>query len=283
MVRASGDRRLVDHASRVDPDRALAGLSGRDALDPVRELREAAIELRSGRVGPQARARFAERLAALDDERLAEMARAFTHWFHPVNAAEEVQRVRRLRRHDRDDPPRHSLAAAVRALVDAGQSTSEVRAQLARLFVIPVLTAHPTEARRGTVRGHVTDVRRDLDERAPRGRASRTRCARRSTRPCSRCRAPRSRAPPSPRRPGIPGWFGLGSALRALIAAAPAGGRRRRGTAASACSARCSRPAAASLRACRRRLEAASIVGTGDGRAPTGVGAWPRCAPERNS
>ena len=80
-----------------------------------------------------------------------------------MNAAEEVQRVRLLRRYDREHPARNSLSDALREMVGAGLGVDEVRAQLARLFVMPVLTAHPTEARRRTVRDHVAEVGLLLD------------------------------------------------------------------------------------------------------------------------
>jgi phosphoenolpyruvate carboxylase len=158
--------------SRVDADIELLGaaldeatseLSGVATLARVRALREAAIELRRPDAAKDARERFAASIARLDDEALAEVARAVTHWFHLVNAAEEVQRVRLLRRYDRAHPARHSLADALSTLVDAGLDATQVRAQLERLFVMPVLTAHPTESRRRTVRDHVAEIGRLLD------------------------------------------------------------------------------------------------------------------------
>jgi len=170
-------------ATRVDADielltEALDGsireLSGDATLGLVRELRGAAIALRAGE--HETRASFSARFAALDDAELADVARAVTAWFHLVNAAEEVQRVRLLRRYDRERPARHSLADALGALTAAGLDAREVRAQLARLFVMPVLTAHPTEARRRTLRDHVSEIVSRLDqlERRPGPRESET-------------------------------------------------------------------------------------------------------------
>ena len=85
--------------------------------------------------------------------------------------------MRLLRRYDRAHPARHSLADALATLVAApGSAPTQVRAQLARLFVMPVLTAHPTEARRRTVRDHVAEIGRLLEalEREP-GLAARPR------------------------------------------------------------------------------------------------------------
>src|SRR5262245_21682248 len=80
-------------------DEAVRELSGERALDLVRELREAAIKLRKGQL-PGGREHFAQTIAELSLDDLGQIARAFTQWFHLVNAAEEHHRVRMLRRHD---------------------------------------------------------------------------------------------------------------------------------------------------------------------------------------
>jgi phosphoenolpyruvate carboxylase len=144
-------------------DAATCELSGAETLARVRQLRDAALELRRAGAPRDARARFAAAIAAQGTEALAEVARATTHWFHLVNAAEEVQRVRLLRRYDRERPARNSLSDALREMAEAGLDASEVREQLSRLFVMPVLTAHPTESRRRTVRDHVAGVGLLLD------------------------------------------------------------------------------------------------------------------------
>jgi phosphoenolpyruvate carboxylase len=143
-------------------DRAIRELSGKEALAIVRELRESATAMRESH-RPEEREAFARRIAALDLAQLTNVARAFTQWFHLTNAAEEHHRVRMLRRYDRDRPPPDSLAMALQRMASQGLSGGEVREQLGRLFVMPVLTAHPTEARRRTLRDHVTEIKRLLD------------------------------------------------------------------------------------------------------------------------
>jgi phosphoenolpyruvate carboxylase len=143
-------------------DRAIAELSGPRALALVRELRAAAIHMRAGKLAG-GRERFHQLVADLELDDLGQVARAFTQWFHLVNAAEEQHRVRLLRRHGRADPPEDSLARAVETMVREGMDADTVLAQVQRLFVMPVLTAHPTEARRRTLRDHVNEVKRLLD------------------------------------------------------------------------------------------------------------------------
>ena len=80
------------------------------------------------------------------------VAKAFTIYFHLTNLAEERHRVRTLRgQADLSPglgPRRESLAAAV---AEFTTEPDQLRELLARLRVQPVLTAHPTEARRRAV------------------------------------------------------------------------------------------------------------------------------------
>lgn len=145
-------------------DAAVAELSGTALLELVRALRADAIALRKGELAG-GRERFHQRIATLSVRELEDVARVFTQWFHLVNAAEEQHRLRLLRRHGRDDPPQDSLAWALGEMARSGMSVETLRAHLERLFIMPVLTAHPTEARRRTVRNHVAEVKRLLDAR----------------------------------------------------------------------------------------------------------------------
>jgi phosphoenolpyruvate carboxylase len=125
--------------------------SGDAALELVRGLEQDAVRLRGGQL-EGGRERFAARIAELDLDSLELVGRAFTLLFHLFNAAEEQHRIRVLRRRDRQDTPADgSLVAACAEMARAGVEPDEVRSLLGRLFVMPVLTAHPTEARRRTV------------------------------------------------------------------------------------------------------------------------------------
>jgi phosphoenolpyruvate carboxylase len=94
---------------------------------------------------------------ALEDRSLDELlavARAFTAYFLLINLAEEKQRVRVLRRRERTSSEQglhESIAEAVRRLRRSGMGRNDLDALVHRLLLRPVLTAHPTEARRRTV------------------------------------------------------------------------------------------------------------------------------------
>ena len=125
--------------------------SGPDGLALIEGIERDAIRLRAGQL-EGGRDRFAGRFGELDLGSLERIGRAFTLLFHLFNAAEEQHRIRVLRRRDRaGDPADGSLAAACAEMARAGVTADEVRGLLERLFVMPVLTAHPTEARRRTV------------------------------------------------------------------------------------------------------------------------------------
>ena len=130
----------------------LEEAGGPGLLADVERLRRATIELRAAD-GQQreARARVVELVASFDQDRAELLAQAFTVYFQLVNLAEEQHRVRTLReRRLAGGPVRESFAAAVEEVTGtAGQDG--LAGLLERLEVVPVLTAHPTEARRRAV------------------------------------------------------------------------------------------------------------------------------------
>jgi phosphoenolpyruvate carboxylase len=93
-------------------------------------------------------------------ERAELVAQAFTCYFHLSNLAEEHHRVRVLRaRGDDGGRPGDSFPATLEALT-AELGPDETAKRLANLRFHPVLTAHPTEARRRAVS---TGIRRVTD------------------------------------------------------------------------------------------------------------------------
>jgi phosphoenolpyruvate carboxylase len=125
---------------------------GQDLLDDVERLRRAVITARHVASAGKATVReIDEMVAAWSLDRAEAVAHAFTVYFHLANLAEEHQRIRTLRERDTGDKPvRESLAEAVASL-DAEHGPGYVASRLADLRVHPVLTAHPTEARRRAV------------------------------------------------------------------------------------------------------------------------------------
>jgi phosphoenolpyruvate carboxylase len=142
---------------------------GQDLLDDVERLRRAVIAARDKPPGDDADLagdQIAALVAGWPLARAELVAKAFTIYFHLTNLAEERHRVRVLRgqadfaqengdgeggmglRAGGGGPRRESLAAAVAEFAAEPERFAEL---LAGLRVHPVLTAHPTEARRRAV------------------------------------------------------------------------------------------------------------------------------------
>ena len=126
--------------------------AGEGIYDLVERLRLAAIAFRQDEQ-PAVRERLEAELDALELEDAEAVITAFSLYFQLVNLAEARARVRTLRRRERaarDGLLDDSGAEAVARLRRAGRSDADLDAILARLRITPVLTAHPTEARRRT-------------------------------------------------------------------------------------------------------------------------------------
>ncbi len=159
----TADSRKVPAAMRRDV-RMLGDLLGQviresegdDLFEDVEDLRCLVIAAREHDSDDEEEAAFADdEIAALIASwplaRAQAVARAFTIYFHLANLAEEHQRVRTLRERDTGkEPVPDSLSAALAGL-DEVLAPAQRDELLDRLEVHPVLTAHPTEARRRAV------------------------------------------------------------------------------------------------------------------------------------
>ncbi|HEV7809895.1 MAG TPA: phosphoenolpyruvate carboxylase, partial [Candidatus Limnocylindrales bacterium] len=146
----------------------IAEQAGPDLLELVERVRRTTIRLRAGD-DPALRTSLVAELADLDADRAEVVIRAFGLYFRLVNLAEERELVRVARRTERElaktasgrrraaggDPEAtgadRSLGRAVAWLRANGADEDAVVGALGRLRITPVLTAHPTEARRRTI------------------------------------------------------------------------------------------------------------------------------------
>ncbi len=155
-------------------DEVICAVEGPQAL----ELHRRAIELgERSRSGDGAAAdQLAQLVAGLELPQIVLLIRMLTRWFQLMNLAEDLDRVRRIRKLDAQPGPRRgSLHAAVAQLAADGTSAAELHETLAEAEVRLVLTAHPTEARRYTTvskLARIFKLLRELDERRP-GRGKR--------------------------------------------------------------------------------------------------------------
>ena len=119
----------------------------------VERVRRRTIALRRDD-DPHERARLDDDLRDLDLGSAEAVIGAFALYFALVNLAEAHGRVRALRRRERaarDGILDDSIAEAIGRLRRLGRTDTELLEAIGRLAISPVLTAHPTEARRRTV------------------------------------------------------------------------------------------------------------------------------------
>jgi len=95
----------------------------------------------------------------------SDVAHAFSLFFHLVNLCEERQRVRRLREYEQqENGAPMSLRHTFNALRRQRVRPAALRRLLASVHIQPVLTAHPTEAKRRSVVNHILRIGRTLEE-----------------------------------------------------------------------------------------------------------------------
>ncbi len=127
--------------------------AGPELFALVERIRRRTIALRRDD-DPIERAGLDDDLRDLDLGSAEAVIGAFGLYFALVNLAEAHARVRALRRRERaarDGVLDDSVADAVGRLRRLGRTQAEIERSVARLEISPVLTAHPTEARRRTV------------------------------------------------------------------------------------------------------------------------------------
>ncbi|MEA2521695.1 MAG: phosphoenolpyruvate carboxylase, partial [Actinomycetota bacterium] len=123
----------------------LEETEGAELLNDVERLRRATIAARRANAGPAALDAPVNIVASFEPRRAEHVARAFTCYFQLVNLAEERQRIRALR--ERGPNVADSVAAGVKD-ARAQLGSAGLEQLVSTLRVTPVLTAHPTEARR---------------------------------------------------------------------------------------------------------------------------------------
>ena len=142
----------------------IRSLAGPEALALVEEIRGLARARRAG--DHAAEAALDARIAGLDEDQATIVARAFSVFFDLVNIAEDRQRVRVLRERERARDPvplAESLAGGIAEFQKGGLSAVALQAALDRLAVELVFTAHPSEAKRRSIRAKLRRMRNRLE------------------------------------------------------------------------------------------------------------------------
>jgi phosphoenolpyruvate carboxylase len=137
-----------------------AGQTCFDTVETVRTLSKGARE------GCDADfTRLVQLLEALPAAHALQVARAFAHFLHLANIAEQHHRVRRRRSYQLDPraaPQRDSCEEAFKTLLDSGISSSTLIQAVHALNIEIVLTAHPTEVMRRTLMHKIARIAQGL-------------------------------------------------------------------------------------------------------------------------
>ncbi|MCJ7451423.1 MAG: phosphoenolpyruvate carboxylase, partial [Steroidobacteraceae bacterium] len=159
---------------------------GGAAFDLVERIRQSSIAFR--RDDDVAARRELERiLDALSREETMVVVRAFSYFSHLANLAEDLDNTRRVRKSEIDgaNPADGSLVKALDRIEAAAIGPEMLRDFLDSAVVVPVLTAHPTEVQRKSVRDLEMEIERllrarDRSQLTPRERAASDEAVRRA-------------------------------------------------------------------------------------------------------
>jgi phosphoenolpyruvate carboxylase len=137
--------------------------AGQTLYDLEEEIRLGSRARREGK--PEAERALQERIRSMTDTEARTVVRAFTIFFDLVNLAEDRERIRVLRERERaryPEPRSESMEEAVLLMRRSGMDPSDVQGLLDLLSIGLVFTAHPTEAKRRSVRTKVRLLRQSL-------------------------------------------------------------------------------------------------------------------------
>lgn len=135
-------------------------LEGEEAFAIIEELRRLAWDRRTGVENSEER--ITDRIANLSLEDLFITTRVFTVFLDLLNLVEDRRRVRVLGDRSRGaypNPRSESIRDAIAQLHAAGKTADEMQKIIDRLHIELVFTAHPTEAKRRSVRSKLTTIR----------------------------------------------------------------------------------------------------------------------------
>ncbi|WP_255168039.1 phosphoenolpyruvate carboxylase [Natrononativus amylolyticus] len=137
----------------------LEAQTSRRAFETVESCRTTAIDYRAGEI--DSRESLVDELARVSPHQQRVVARAFATYFELINLAEERERVRSIRWDSQDGSLADSLEAAAAELGETDPET--VESILEDVQIEPTFTAHPTEARRKTVKAKLRAIATHLE------------------------------------------------------------------------------------------------------------------------
>ncbi|WP_455199332.1 phosphoenolpyruvate carboxylase, partial [Kaarinaea lacus] len=141
---------------------------GEDVFNAVETLRQGYIALRK-EDNPDEQEKLNQLIESLDPEKLSHVVRAFSIYFSLVNIAEETHQHFLRHQNSLHEGPNWigSFEVILKQLKDSGISVEQLQELLNQLHYHPVITAHPTESKRRTIRDllrKITAINKRLNE-----------------------------------------------------------------------------------------------------------------------
>ncbi|QDT11070.1 phosphoenolpyruvate carboxylase [Planctomycetes bacterium K23_9] len=152
-------RREIGYLGTILGD-TIRDIAGEESYEIVEQLRRSAWDRRVGR--DRADEDIKQAIANLDDRQMRVVIRAFTIFLDLANLVEDRRRVQILQHRAEASypgPRGESIRGAISSLKESGKSPEEVQALIDQLHVDLVFTAHPTDAKRRSVRSKLTKIR----------------------------------------------------------------------------------------------------------------------------
>lgn len=146
----------------------VAAVAGDDNLHIVETVRRLSRDFRMGLADKNDNKRLANLLGTLTYDQLRVVIRAFTVFLDLANMAEDRERVRVLQERARRQfpaPTKESIRSAIHKLKSSGTDAARMQEILDGLLLELVFTAHPTEAKRRTIRRKLRAIRRLLEQK----------------------------------------------------------------------------------------------------------------------
>jgi phosphoenolpyruvate carboxylase len=138
---------------------------GTEAYELVEQIRKLSVSFRR-QDDTEADKALKKLLKSLSDDQTVSVIRAFTYFSHLANLAEDRHHIRRRAVHERAGSEQEgSIEVALSRLRWAGITPKVIASTLARSFLSPVLTAHPTEVQRKSILDAERAIARLLAER----------------------------------------------------------------------------------------------------------------------
>ncbi len=135
------------------------------AYELIEQIRKLSVAFRRD-ADHQADRALKKLLKGLSGDQTVSVIRAFTYFSHLANLAEDRHHIRRRAIHERaGDTQEGSIEVALARLRWAGITPKTIAHTLARSFVSPVLTAHPTEVQRKSILNAERDIAQLLTSR----------------------------------------------------------------------------------------------------------------------